>query len=85
MESNTLPLTDLFLGLFPLIGFTSDSQKNKNNTFFLSFYTWNIIMNSQIKDACYHKSEMFSVSTESQINWSNPSLLLLLSTVSYQA
>lgn len=83
MESNTLPLTDLFLGLFPLIGFTSDSQKN--NTFFLSFYTWNIIMNLQIKDACYHKSEMFSVSTESQINWSNPSLLLLLSTVSYQA
>lgn len=54
MESNTLPLTDLFLGLFPLIGFTSDSQKNKNNTFFLSFYTWNIIMNSQIKDGCLH-------------------------------
>lgn len=37
MESNTLPLTDLFLGLFPLIGFTSDSQKNKNNTFFFVF------------------------------------------------
>lgn len=54
MESNTLPLTDLFLGLFPLIGFTSDSQKNKNKTFFLSFYTWNIIMNSQIKDGCLH-------------------------------
>lgn len=60
MESNTLPLTDLFLGLFPLIGFISDSQKNKNNTFFLSFYTWNIIMNLQIKDACYHKSDVFS-------------------------